>query len=261
MPIKLEYDNEKENQILKVSPPLLSGLNFTPEFSTSSPPRAAQGDGEWGLWPVHHTLSLLLLPPHSLPLLQHEAPLTGDSCAQISKVSPSHGLQFFTNCPSVGPFTMRCSPSGADCSSVGPPWGHKPCQQTCSSMGSSFHAATGPGRSLLQRGLSTGSQPASGILLLQRGLLLGLQVNIFSTVDLHGLQGDSLPQHGLHYRLQGNLCSGTWTTSSPSFFTDLGVCRVVSLTFSHSSLLPQNVLMQVFFPFLNTLSQRCYHHH
>ena len=32
---------------------------------------------------------------------------------------------------------MGCSPSGADCSSMGPPWGHKSCQQTCSSVGSS----------------------------------------------------------------------------------------------------------------------------
>ncbi|KAK4810711.1 hypothetical protein QYF61_007685 [Mycteria americana] len=41
-------------------------------------------------------------------------------------------------------------------------------------------------------------------------------------MDLHGLQGDNLHHHGLHHRLQGNLCSGTWITSSPSFFTDLG---------------------------------------
>ena len=34
---------------------------------------------------------------------------------------------------------MGCSPSGTGCSSVGPPQGHKPCQQTCSSMVSSLH--------------------------------------------------------------------------------------------------------------------------
>ena len=56
--------------------------------------------------------------------------------------------------PSTG-----CSPSGTDCSSVGPPQGHKSCQQTCSNVGSSLHGATGPARSLLQRGLPTGSQP------------------------------------------------------------------------------------------------------
>ena len=41
--------------------------------------------------------------------------------------------------PSTG-----CSPSGADCSSVGPPRGHKSCQQTCFGVGSSLHGATGP---------------------------------------------------------------------------------------------------------------------
>jgi len=35
-----------------------------------------------------------------------------------------------------------CSSSGTGCSSVGPPWGHKPCQQTCSGVG--FSLSTGP---------------------------------------------------------------------------------------------------------------------
>jgi len=43
--------------------------------------------------------------------------------------------------------------------------------------------------------------------------------------------GDSLPHYGLHHGLYGeNLCSSILSTSLPSFFTDLGVCRVVSLT-------------------------------
>jgi len=43
-----------------------------------------------------------------------------------------------------------------------------------------------------------------------------LQVEICSTMDLHGLQGDSLPHHGLHHKLQGKtLCSGISSTSSP----------------------------------------------
>jgi len=64
----------------------------------------------------------------------------------------------------------------------------------------------------------------------------GLQVDICSTMDLHGLQRDNLPHHGLQHELQGKtLCSGISSTSSCSFFTDLGVCRVVSLTSSHSS--------------------------
>ena len=83
--------------------------------------------------------------------------------------------------------------------------------------------------------------------LLWRGVLHGLQVDICSTVDLHGLQGDSLPHHGLYHRLQGNLCPGTWSTSSLSFFTDLGVYRVVSLIFS---LLSSAAVAQGFFPLL-----------
>jgi len=92
--------------------------------------------------------------------------------------------------------------------------------------------------------------------LLWRGVLHRLQVDICSTVDLRGLQRESLLHHGLHHRLQGNPCSGAWSTSSPFFFTGLGVCRAVSLTYSHSLWLQ---LCRVFFPhFRNMLSQRCY---
>jgi len=114
--------------------------------------------------------ALPLLPPQeedSSP--SSPAPVWGLShmrqfCTTFSKVNPSHRLQLFTNC-----------------SSVGPPQGHKSCQQTCSSVG--FPR----GHSLLQA-----PPPAHG-----------LQVNICSTVDLHGLQGDSLPHHGLLHGLQG----------------------------------------------------------
>ncbi|KAK4831466.1 hypothetical protein QYF61_017714 [Mycteria americana] len=67
----------------------------------------------------------------------------------------------------------------------------------------SLHGVTGPARSLLQHGLPMGSQPPSGIHLLQCGVLHGLQVDICSTIYLHGLQGDSLPHHGLHHGLKG----------------------------------------------------------
>ncbi|KAK4810648.1 hypothetical protein QYF61_007385 [Mycteria americana] len=133
----------------------------------------------------------------------------------FSNVGPSHGLQFFMNCSSVG----------------------------------SFHRVQSFRNGLLQCGLSMGSQLPSGhIHLLRHGVLYGLQEDICSTVDLHGLQGDSLPHHGLHHELQGNLCPGAWSTSSSSFFTDLGVCRVVSLTYSHSSF-PAAVVQQ-FLPLL-----------
>jgi len=39
-----------------------SQAQFHSRFSPSFP-QAAQGDGEWGLWSVHHTLSLPIIPP------------------------------------------------------------------------------------------------------------------------------------------------------------------------------------------------------
>jgi len=150
----------------------------------------------------------------------------------FSNLNPSHGLQFF-----MWVLPPGYSPSGTDCSSVSPPWGHKSCQQTCSSVGSSLHRSTAPARSLLV--------PLLGIHLLQCGALPGLQVEICSTVHLHGLQWDSLPHLGLLHRLWGNLCSNPCSTSFPSFCTDLGVYRVV-LSQSHFS-----IALQVFFPFLN----------
>jgi len=69
------------------------------------------------------------------------------------------------------------------------------------------------------------------------------------TMGLHGLQGHSLPHHGLLHGLQRNLSSATCNTFSCSFFTDLGACRVVSLTSAHSSL--PATLTKVFIPFLN----------
>jgi len=65
-------------------------------------------------------------------------------------------------------------------------------------------------------GLSTGSQPPSGIHLLWPGVLHELQVDICSTVDLHELQRDSLLHHGVHHGLEGNICFNVWSTSSPS---------------------------------------------
>lgn len=78
--------------------------------------------------------------------------------------------------------------------------------------------------------------------------------------SLHGSQHGCLLQHGppraagnkshhgSHPGLQRNLCSGVWSTSSPSFFTDFGVCRAGSLAFF--SLISLTTHMQIFLPFL-----------
>jgi len=102
-------------------------------------------------------------------------------------------------------------------------------------------------RILLQHGLPTGSQPPLGAFTCS-----GVESSMIC-------RGTSLPLHGLHHGLLGNLCSGIWSTySSSSFFTDLGVCTVVSFTYSSSSI-PLK-LCSNFFYFLNMLSERHYHH-
>ena len=197
------------------------------------PPPTGMGDGEWGLQSVHHTLSLPLLPPqgkdssHSSP-----APAWGpshgrQSSMNFSNVSPSHGLQFFTNCSSMGPFHRVQSFRNGLLQHGSPVGPQVLLEKTCSSVDSSPQA-TGPARSLLQHGLPTGSQPPLGIHLLQHGVLHRLQVDICSTVNLHGLQGDSLPHHGLHHGLQGNLCSGAWSTSSREEGSQMELLRLAA---------------------------------
>jgi len=178
----------------------------------------------------------LLLPQREDSSHSSPAPAWGHSHGRefamiISSVGPSHRLQLFRNCSSMGLFHGR-SPSGTDCSSMGHPRVHKSCQQTCSSVASSLHRSTGPGINLLQCRLSTGSQPPLGIHLLWHEVLHRLQVDMCFTMDLHRLQWDNLPHHGLHHRLQGKLCSCACITSFCCFFTDLGVCRVVYHIFS-----------------------------
>jgi len=198
--------------------------------------------------------------PHTLPLLQQEVPLTADSSPQIS---PTRVLPTGCSSSRTAPawvLPMGCSPSGTGCSSMGPPQGHKPCQQTFSgvgplSTGPQILAGASPARAPHRVTASFRHPPSPAW-----GLFHGLQVDICSIVDLHGLQGDSLSHHGLQHELQGkNLCSSVSSTSSPSFLTDLGVCRVVSFTSSHSSLSTAVSLQFFFFPFLNMLSQRRYH--
>ncbi|KAK4830930.1 hypothetical protein QYF61_014303, partial [Mycteria americana] len=109
------------------------------------------------------------------------------SSMNFSNVSPSHGLQFFMNCSSMGP--PRC---------------HKSCQQTCSGVGSSL--SVGP--QVLPGACSSVGFPWGHSLLRTStcssvGSSTGCRVDICSTVNLHGLQGDSLPHHGLHHGLQG----------------------------------------------------------
>lgn len=86
--------------------------------------------------------------------------------------------------------------------------------------------------------------PSGHIYLLQHGVLyMGFSVFWHTCSPLQRLKTDKLVQHGLLHRLQENLFSSTWSTSSsPSSFSDL--CRAVSNTFS--SLLSFTVAAQDF---------------
>jgi len=121
---------------------------------------------------------------------------------------------------------------------VGPPWGHEPCQQSCSGVGSSLHGSTGSGRSLLQCGLPTGSQLSSGIHLLQPGVpSMGyrwISAPPWTSMDCRGTACLTMVFTICKRRVSALTSRAP---PPPSFFTDLDVCRVVSLTLSHSSLL------------------------
>jgi len=126
-------------------------------FSPSSPRAAASSSGG--------------RTPHTLPLLQREGFSHGRQFStNFSNVSPSQGLQLFTNCPSVGPF-----PQGAVLQEqAAPAW----IPHGVTSPASKSALAWAPLSRGLQvlpgafssMGLPMGSQPPSGIHLLQRGV-------------------------------------------------------------------------------------------
>jgi len=132
---------------------------------------------------------------------------------------PSCGLQFFMNCSSMSPFHRLQSFRNRllQCGS------HTRPQILPANLFQhgllSLHRSTGPARSLLQHGLPIGSQPLLGTSTCSN--TESTTSEICSTMDLHMLQGVSLPHHGLHHGLQGNLCSGAWSTSSPSSLTSV----------------------------------------
>jgi len=152
---------------------------------------------------------------------------------------------------------MGCSPSGTDCSSMGPLWGRRSCQKTSSRVG----FPTGDDRSCQEPApawaLHRVTASFKRIHRLWHRFLHGLQGGPLlhgrhlaprqtscSMVDVHGLQRDSLLHHELLYRMQGNFFFSTRSISSHSFFTDLGVCRVVFHIFSLS--LPAAVAQHFF---------------
>jgi len=103
-------------------------------------------------------------------------------------VSPSHRLQSFRN------RLLQCgTPTGSQALPANLfqcgllfLWSHRSWQEPATAQ--AFHGVTASFR----------HPPAPAW-----GPYHGLQVDICSTVDLHGLQGNKLPNHGLHHELQG----------------------------------------------------------
>ena len=147
-----------------------------------------------GLWSAHHMLFLPLLRKGSPSPSPGWGPSHGRQFSMnVSSVSPSHGHQSSPDCSNVGHSSMRCSPSRTGCSSVGPPWGHKSFQETCSSMGSSLHRSAGPcqepAAAQTSHGVTASSQASTCSSV---GLLCGLQVDLcIHGSSIHGLQGHS----------------------------------------------------------------------
>ena len=167
------------------------------------------------------------------------------SFTNFSNMGPSHGLPFFMNCSSMGPFhALQSFRNGLlQCGSpVGP---HVQLENLllCGplSMGHSFYQK--PAAVWVLHRLQL---PSGHLHLLCYEVLCGLQ----SGYPLHrsppwvarGQAVSPLSSAGL----QGYLCCGSCSTSSPSVFTDLGVCRVVAVTF----LTPPLAAAHCFFPFL-----------
>jgi len=88
-------------------------------------------------------------------LLQHES---------FPRAAALHELPQSGSLPRAAVLQEQAAPAWV------PHRGHKPCQQTCAGMGSTLYGSTGPGRSLLQHRLLTGSQPPLGIHLLLCGV-------------------------------------------------------------------------------------------
>jgi len=137
-------------------------------------------------------------------------------CGSFPQHAVLHKLLQCRSCPEGAVLQEQAAPVWISCGVLSPaskpapawaplsPQGHRSCQEPAPVWAS--HGITA----------FFGHPPA-----LVWGPFHGLQMDICSTMNLHGLQGDRLPHHGLLHRLQGNLSSGTWSTSSspPSSLT------------------------------------------
>jgi len=176
---------------------------------------------------------------------------------KLPHLSPSHGLQLFKNCSSVGAFHGVQSFRNRQLQR-GSPTGSQALPANCSSVDSSLHGSAGPGRILLQHGLLMGSQPSLGFHL--RGVpstgCWWISVPPWTSMDckgracltmvfITGCRGISALASGAHPHRPSSL-----TLVSAELYLS---CILNPLLWQ---LLCGNLS-----PFLSILSQRCYHHH
>jgi len=128
------------------------------------------------------------------------------SSMNVSKVSPSHRLQFFMNLLQCGSSAgSQVLPANLLQSGLLSPWGYSLLRaSTCSSVGSCM-----------------GCRWISAPLWTSMGCRGTASLTMVFSMGCRGISALSL--------------LSPWTTNFPSFFTDLRVCRVVLLTCSHSS--------------------------
>lgn len=164
-----------------------------------------------------------------LPLFQDSIPATGDNSQLTSPeaVFPT-GYSSSLTVPLWVPFLWHPVLQDQPTQHWGPNSVTSPARTSVSAWLPPFISAQDPARNLLQHGFPKGSQP----FFRYTSVLAWV-----STIDLHRLHGDSFTHRSPHNRLHGNLSSRTCSTSSASFFTDLAVSGVASLTYSHFCLL------------------------
>jgi len=117
--------NKTKSHNTSPTPSFLPGLTSL-LISLRLSPQQCRGTGN-GITISSSHVSAAPSSPHSSPARVWCPSHRRQSSMNFSNMSPSHRIQFFRNCSSVV-LPTGCSPSGMDCSSVGPPRGHKPCQ-------------------------------------------------------------------------------------------------------------------------------------
>lgn len=168
-----------------------------PWSSSSSSPNTSQRDGEWGIQPVHKSSFLLLLSPYAVSCFKVESLPWKTVLRELlyhgsfPQAVVLHKLLQHRSFPQGPVIQKQTAPAWVTHGVTDP--ARKP-----SPAWTPLHGVDSPVRSLLQL-----------------RLCMDCRLDICSTVDFHGMQENNLCHPGLHHRLQGNLCSGIWTTSSP----------------------------------------------